>query len=76
MPTKTVGLLESLTENDEDEMTGALDPVPPISSTKACISRPGRSTATKVCRFTMDFFASFLRTEHGRQEKEDCGGTA
>lgn len=76
MPTKTVGLLESVTVKDEDEITGALDPFPTVSSMNDLICCSGRLAALNVCLFTVDLPGTFLRTEQGRHEKVDCGGTA
>jgi undecaprenyl pyrophosphate phosphatase UppP len=59
----------------EDEITGALEPLP-ISSTKHLIWCSGFVTAVYVCLLTADFLGSLRRTEQGRQENVDCGGTA
>lgn len=75
MPTKFVGLLESVIVAADEEITGAVEPLP-VSSTKHLIWRSGRVAAVYVWRLTEDFLGSLRRTEQGRQENVDCGGKA
>lgn len=73
MPTKIVGLFESLTAKFVEEITGALLPFAALSSVKDLTSF---FTAANVCLFTPELFGIFLRNEHGGHENDDCGGTA